>query len=87
MFNIPGNAYIVVVLEELKNLLVTKNIRTDIAEKCENMSNNIRKAIYENGTAVDENGKKYFLYEVDGLGKTLFMDDANVFFFLKKNLI
>lgn len=81
MFNIPGNAYIVVVLEELKNLLYAKNIRTDIAEKCEIMSDNIRKAIYENGTALDGNGKQYFLYEVDGLGKTLFMDDANVFFY------
>ena len=77
-FLVPANMFIVATLKELSANLSKagiEDIYSDIANKlCNEIEDGIQKyAIVE----TEENGRIY-AYEVDGLGNTLLMDDANV---------
>ncbi|BBM19414.1 glycosyl hydrolase [Enterococcus avium] len=74
---IPGNQFIVVILKQLLELLPKKS-NPKLKEKMTRLLAEITQGIEKYGRLVDENGEYYYAYEVDGLGNSLFMDDANV---------
>lgn len=67
-FNIPQNAYASAVLKRL-----AKFAPVNLATRCKQIASAIDSAI----TRLAKLDGKY-VYEIDGLGKTIFMDDANV---------
>lgn len=75
---IPGNMFIVVVLRQMLELLPSDDNYSELKEKMTILKADILKGIQEFGVLTDESGNKYYAYEVDGLGNSLFMDDANV---------
>ncbi len=50
----------------------------DMAQKAQSLMDNISKGIEQYGILKDEQGAPYYIYETDGRGNTLFMDDANI---------
>ncbi|MGK0551391.1 glycoside hydrolase family 125 protein [Enterococcus faecalis] len=73
---IPGNQMIVVIIRQLLQLIPsTKKV---LKEKMLKLQGEIEQGIETYGLLVDEQGQRYYAYEVDGLGGQLFMDDANV---------
>lgn len=73
---VPGNAMLVVNLKRTSEMIHDKS--PDLSAKFLNLSNQIRDDIYLRGTTKDANGNLIFAYEIDGLGKHLIMDDANI---------
>ncbi|WP_314576552.1 glycoside hydrolase family 125 protein [Enterococcus gilvus] len=74
---IPGNQFIVVILKQLLELL-PKNSNADLEGKMRLLLSDITLGIEKYGLLCDEKGNYFYAYEVDGLGNTIFMDDANV---------
>lgn len=77
-YSIPGNCFIVVVLNQLIELLSQYKNTGDIKSKIINLRDEIELGIRRYGLLIDKSGSSYYAYEVDGLGNKLFMDDANV---------
>lgn len=75
---IPGNMYIVVVLDQMLELLEKQAEYAELKTKMLTLKKDILQGISEFGTLTDSEGRPYYAYEVDGLGNSLFMDDANV---------
>ncbi|KAH3756433.1 glycoside hydrolase family 125 protein [Pelomyxa schiedti] len=73
---IPSNAYAVVALRELADILRTGLSNNDKADDAESLAQEIYDAIYSFGL-IDTPDGTIFAYEVDGFGSTYFMDDAN----------
>lgn len=77
-FLVPANMFIVAVFKELisnlKNEKIAYPSESKIIQLCEEIENGIKKhAVVE-----DKQFGKIYAYEVDGTGKRLMMDDANV---------
>lgn len=72
---IPGNLFIVSVLKKL--LTIIPECYTAIEEKMSTLLIEIKKGVQDFGQMTVE-GETVYAYEVDGFGKQLFMDDANV---------
>lgn len=75
---IPGNMFILVIINQLLELLRTEKSNSAFQEKLMKLRTDISKGIEEYGILTDQKGQKYYAYEVDGLGNQLFMDDANI---------
>lgn len=76
-YSIPGNCFILVVLDQLLALLID-NKQEKLKEKIIQLKSEIFEGINRYGLITDQSGSLYYAYEVDGLGNQLFMDDANV---------
>lgn len=76
-YNVPGNLF---VSRALADIAFFAEIIGDEALKKSaiDVKNEIDEGISRFALLNDENGNKYFAYELDGLGHSLFMDDANV---------
>ncbi len=74
-FFIPGNMFAVVALRSIGR--VARHEKQELAKKAVALCEEIEKGIREYGI-IEEDGETFFAYEVDGLGNSLFMDDANV---------
>ncbi len=74
---VPSNMFAVAVLTELIENLDDGKAENPYKAETEKFISDIRKGIEAYGTIQTENGKIY-VYETDGLGKSHFMDDANV---------
>ena len=77
-YNIPGNHFLALALERLAVLLEEVVPAPEEAAKARRIAGEIRAALEEHGTIEDADGQKIWAYEIDGLGGTRFMDDANV---------
>lgn len=76
-YSIPENMFAHKALKQLAEIY-RKIIEDDLfAEECENLANVIWNGIQKYGI-IEENEKKVFAFEVDGIGHHIFMDDANV---------
>lgn len=75
---IPANAFAVVSLRRLANVLETEGKSKSLIEKMRDTSNVIEEGIKKFGSMDTKSQKDIYAYEVDGLENQLFMDDANV---------
>src|SRR5258708_3169529 len=56
----------------------TMNSDRAFAEECETLAREVEAAVMVHGRIRDAHGNAFFVYETDGFGNTLFMDDANI---------
>jgi len=82
-YNVPGNAFAVVVLRTAARVLEQMNAATGatsspVISRARDLADQISAGIYEHGVIDHPQWGKVFAYEVDGLGQTLIMDDANM---------
>ena len=76
-FLVPANMYAVVMLKRFARLHSTLG-SSDIAAESARLASEVEAAIRANATVFSPRHGRVWAYEVDGLGKTLLMDDANV---------
>ncbi len=76
-YNIPAQFFFLKCLEYMETFFVLYEEKNTLS-KIKKMADEIKKGIYKFGILKDNNGNKYFAYEVDGLGNFYFMDDANL---------
>jgi len=74
---IPSNMFLCVVMEELAEISTDVIHDQKLADRAQAFSAEVRAAI-ERYAVVEEGGKRFYAYEVDGLGNYLIMDDANL---------
>lgn len=75
-FNIPENALLVVTFNKLSEILeLFKPELKDTIDNLKSVSKKVCESIYSNGVFRDENGNKFFAFEVDGFGNYYFMDE------------
>lgn len=77
-YNVPSNAFAVVVLGYLTEIATQVLEDAALASKTDELANEIRRGIEEFGTFEHPQFGKIYAYEVDGLGNYLAMDDANI---------
>ncbi|KAJ2238219.1 hypothetical protein H4R99_007040 [Coemansia sp. RSA 1722] len=76
-FLVPANAYLSVELNRLAFMLDTIGVYSELANVAKTLSEEIRKGVFEHGTTLHPKYGRVFVYETDGYGSTLVMDDAN----------
>ncbi|MBQ1760056.1 MAG: glycoside hydrolase family 125 protein, partial [Prevotella sp.] len=78
LFLVPSNFMAVTQLRHAAEILTKVNNRTDLAQKCKNLANEVEDAL--NKYAIYNHPKYGLIYafEVDGFGNQMLMDDANV---------
>ncbi len=77
-YSIPENMFAHKVLLQLAEIYEKVLNNQDFADKCRNLADEIWMGIQEYGIIKSVKGKEIYAFEVDGLGHSLFMDDANV---------
>ncbi|KAL0073688.1 glycoside hydrolase family 125 protein [Phycomyces blakesleeanus] len=77
-FFVPGNAMLSVELANLSNMLHKTKQHDKLALQANQLSRQIKKAIYKHAIVHHPEYGRVFAYEVDGYGSSLIMDDANV---------
>ncbi|SDC32386.1 hypothetical protein SAMN05216410_1640 [Sanguibacter gelidistatuariae] len=77
-FNIPGNAFAAQSLAQLAELATHAFADPDLSRRALALSTQIRTAIRQHGIVEHPTLGPVYAYEVNGLGDTLLMDDANV---------
>ena len=77
-FYIPGNMFVVSVLEKMH--AVFKDVLSDDerAKVSEKLADEVETAIKDNCTVVNSDGKRIYALETDGMGNYNVMDDANI---------
>lgn len=78
LFLVPSNFMAVTQLCHAAEILTKVNNRTDLAQKCKNLANEVEDALNKHAIY---NHPKYgliYAFEVDGFGNQILMDDANV---------
>ena len=76
-FLIPSNMLVAVQLDRLSGVYQDVLANPEKADKCKNLSKEIRTAIETHGKAYKPGFGEIYAYEVDGRGNQLFIDDAN----------
>jgi meiotically up-regulated gene 157 (Mug157) protein len=76
-FLIPSNAFAVVSLRHLAELLKNALKINDFAKECEDLASEIEQAINKYALIEHETFGRIYAFEIDGFGNRLFMDDAN----------
>ncbi|MBU6212869.1 MAG: glycoside hydrolase family 125 protein [Actinomycetales bacterium] len=74
---VPANAHVAVVLRQLAELPDEVRLGPDVRRKCRALAHDISAGIADHGV-ISSDGTARYAYEVDGLGNSLHMDDANV---------
>jgi uncharacterized protein len=77
-FLIPANLFAVRSLRELETMTRTMHGDTTFAAECEALAAEVEAALMVHGRIRDAQGNPFFVYESDGFGNSLFMDDANI---------
>lgn len=75
---VPANMFAVVALKEMAEMVVAGYGDEELAGKALTLRDEIDEGIRKYAIIETEEFGKVYAYEVDGLGNTLFMDDANV---------
>lgn len=78
LFNIPENLFAVTALRQLAEMSDRLLPGDGFAAECRALANEVEKGIQDHGTTVDPKYGKMYVYECDGLGHTLLMDDAGL---------
>lgn len=76
-YSIPGNAFACMALEHLAELADGPVRDAELAGSARTLATGLRHGIQEHGVVRDPELGELWAYEVDGLGGTLMMDDAN----------
>ena len=77
-FNIPANFLAAQSLGQLAGMARAFDGKARFASDCEALAADIHQALARYGHISLPGGEKIWAYEIDGFGKALFMDDANV---------
>jgi hypothetical protein len=77
-FLIPANLFAVRSLRELAAMIRTLHADAIFAAECEALAAEVDAALRVHGRMRDAHGKLFFVYETDGFGNNLVMDDANI---------
>lgn len=75
---IPSNMFATVSLTYMMDLATNVWIDEPLSKKCRKLRDEIEAGIQRHGVVEHKKYGKIYAYEVDGLGKSLLMDDANV---------
>ena len=75
---VPSNMFAVVILDYLNEIYKTIYNDLDLANTAKALRDEIQAGIEKYAVIDDAEFGKVYAYEVDGLGNTVFMDDANV---------
>jgi len=75
---VPANMFAVVVLGYVRELATEIWRDGQLAERAEKLANDIQRGIQDHGTVEHPTYGRIYAYEVDGMGHSLLMDDANV---------
>jgi hypothetical protein len=78
LFNIPDNLFAVTSLHQLAEMADALMPGDGLAADCRALAAEVQKGIDEYGTVTDAKWGKHYLYECDGMGHTLLMDDAGL---------
>ncbi|MDB5327689.1 MAG: Tat pathway signal protein [Phycisphaerales bacterium] len=78
LFNIPENLFAVASLRQLADMLDELKDTSDLAKRSRTLSDEVEAAVLAHGIVDAPGGGKIYAYEVDGLGHSLLMDDANL---------
>jgi meiotically up-regulated gene 157 (Mug157) protein len=77
-FNVPGNMFASVVLGYLQEIATEVLHDADLADRAKALKADIDDGIAEHGTVDHPEHGRVYAYEVDGLGESILMDDANM---------
>lgn len=77
-YNIPSNAMAAQALHALVEIATTVMNDTATAQTATQLENDVRAAITKYGVARTQDGQLVWAYEIDGLGKAIVVDDANL---------
>jgi len=77
-FHIPANFFAIVSLRQAAEMLHKIHANEPLAKECNELANEVEKAIYKNAIVDHPDFGKIFAYEINGFGSTNLMDDANV---------
>jgi len=77
-FLIPANLFAVRSLRDLAVMTRAMHGDNAFAVECETLATEVEAALKVHGRTRDAHGNAFFVYETDGFGNTLFMDDANI---------
>ncbi|MBQ5578422.1 MAG: glycoside hydrolase family 125 protein, partial [Prevotella sp.] len=78
LFLVPSNFMAVTQLRHAAEILTKVNNRTDLAQKCKNLANEVEDALNKYAIYNHPNYGLIYAFEVDGFGNQMLMDDANV---------
>ena len=78
LFLIPSNFFAVSSLRKAAEILETVNARTDLAQECRTLADEVEAALHKYATVEHPEYGTIYAYEVDGFGNKLIMDDANI---------
>jgi meiotically up-regulated gene 157 (Mug157) protein len=77
-FLIPANLFAVRSLRDLAAMTRAMHGDNGFAAECETLATEVEAALMVHGRIRDARGNAFFVYETDGFGNTLFIDDANI---------
>jgi meiotically up-regulated gene 157 (Mug157) protein len=77
-FLVPSNLFAIQSLRQLASIYTTALKEPVFAKECSDMADEVQKAVMQWGTANHLDFGRIYVYEADGFGNCLFMDDANV---------
>ncbi|KAJ2698117.1 hypothetical protein FB645_005736 [Coemansia sp. IMI 203386] len=77
-FFVPGNAMLAVELENLARMLQAMNVMAEERQKAQKLANEIRQGIADHAVYQHPKYGPVYVYETDGYGSHLIMDDANI---------
>ncbi len=77
-YNVPQNMFAVVAMREAADLATQGYSDTNLAAQAAKLANDVDDGIKRYGRVYNVTFGWMYAYEVDGLGHTLFMDDANL---------
>lgn len=78
LFLVPSNFFAVKSLRQAAEILTSVNKRSDLAQQCTALANEVEQALQQYAIYDHPKYGKMYAYEVDGFGNHLLMDDANV---------
>ena len=78
LFLVPSNFMAVTQLRHAAEILTKVNQRTDLAQQCTALANEVHQALQKYAINIHPKYGPIYAFEVDGFGNQLLMDDANV---------
>lgn len=77
-FYVPSNQFAVVSLRQLAEMSTEFLHDTEFAAECRALGSEVETALEKYGRSNWQGGEEFWMFEVDGYGNQLFMDDANI---------
>lgn len=77
-FLVPSNFFAVQSLRQAAEILLTVNSQVKLAKECNELADEVEKALKKHAVVEHPKFGKIYAFEVDGFGNAFMMDDANV---------